>query len=502
MVSTMTEGTTQKRGPASVRPWVVISLTAICLLLGISAVVVIAVYKPMVRERVIAEARARGVELEVGEVEVWFGSLTLKEARFGLVGVKGVEGRAERIDVLLDGLRPTRAALDELTMEITRPAPELFLDLEAWARKHPPREELPVSASDVTVVWRSVESAAPWLSVRGGTASHSKASTAFGAGEAVVAGTAVRNVGASWTETDAQLSVALGSSDPRDATISIRVNRTTAPIEAVVTLAPTPLTTLAGPLDLPLPMRDVIASGKAELAIPPVLGTGSVRGHVDGILDGFTPPHPIELSGFDFGKATTLSTDFQLSPTYDRVDLTETHVQAGDFGLRGGGTITRHDDHAVLELTLRGNLSCKVIARSAAQARLGSVLGKVLGKAAHRVLEGSVAVTLDITADSRRPAEPRIEPRIGIGCGLRPLTLTELADLGIDSASELALGMGVPPEIVDRARGAAAKVPTLLPPLPSSLPSLPSALALPSSLPRLPFEIRKKDDDSKRVDGD
>jgi hypothetical protein len=486
-----------------VRPWLVILLTVPALLVGGAVVATLIVLPPMVRDRVVAEAKARGVALEVDSVSLWFGSVGLESATFELEGVPGVHASAGRIDVLLDGMQPTRASIEDLKLDVARPLPSLIVDLEAWSRRHasaggPGGKPIPFGARGVSVTWRSGPDTAPWLTLEGANVSQTATATVFAAPTATVAGANLSDVGASWTGTDARLALTLGSAQPEDATLTVSIDRTAQPMRAKVTLAPTPMPRLAGPLGVPVPMDDVLVRGQADLALPTDSGA-ALRGHADVTLDGFTPPHPVELGGFDFGKATTLSTDVALSPTYDRIDLTETLVRAGAFALRGGGKILRHDGYATAELTLRGNLPCGAIARSAARARAGSVLGKVLGNAAHRVLEGSVGVTVTIAADSRSPEAPQVTPRIGIGCGLKPLSLEEMADLGIDSAADLAKGLGVPGDLVDRARDVAARVPSALAEIPSGLPTLPSGLPVPR-LPKLPIELEAKElDDSKPV---
>jgi hypothetical protein len=480
-----------------VRPWVVLLFTVPAVLAGAAVVAVLLVLPPRIERRVVEEARARGVELSVGGVSLWFGSVGLTQARFTLQGVRGLEGSAERVDVLLDGLRPTRASIENLRLDLTGPVPDLLLDATAWTRRHPPGDPIPISATGVSLTWRAAASDAPWIEAEGARLSHSAAGASFHAERARVSGVEVKQVGASWTETSAALTLALGSVDPKEATVAIQVDREATPPRATVVLAPTPFDHLAGPLGLPLNAPGVLTTARAELVLPAVPGAGSVTGHFDAELDGFTPPHPVELDGFDFGKKTTLSTDLALSADHRRMDLSEMLIQAGAFALKGGGVVTRHDDHAVADITLKGNLPCNVIARSAARARVGSVLGKVLGNAAHRILEGSVGVTVRVLADSRKPGEAHIDRRIGVGCGLRPMSLGEIATLGLDSMSELAVGLGVPKEMVDRARSTVDGIPGALPPLPSALPTMPRPTlpSLPSMLPSLPkFEIRRKDD--------
>ena len=64
----------------------------LCLVLGIVAVVVaIKVLIPKLRERVVGEARARGIELGFEDVEVSWNHLAVERARFRLVAMSRKE---------------------------------------------------------------------------------------------------------------------------------------------------------------------------------------------------------------------------------------------------------------------------------------------------------------------------------------------------------------------------------------------------------------------------
>ena len=194
------------------------------------------------------------------------------------------------------------------------------------------------------------------------------------------------------------------------------------PPTATVTLARTELSRLAGPLGIPLPAPSVQVSGRADLTLGRASTAGrAVEGTMTIDLEGFLPPHPVELDGFLFGSRTSFATRFMIDAAARRVALSATRVRAGAFDLVGGGAIDRLPDHAALRMSLSGNLPCSAVAESAASAHVGSFLGSLLGEAARRVVEGSVAVKVAITADSRNLAGARVDPTVGVGCGLAPL---------------------------------------------------------------------------------
>jgi hypothetical protein len=287
-----------------------------------------------------------------------------------------------------------------------------------------------------------------------------------------------------------------GAVDQASAPFVVQVQTAATPPTAQVELRPTRLEQLAGPLGVALPVQGVTASAKARLQLPATLGGGPIEGEVSSALDGFVPPHPVELNGFIFGDRTTLDTKLSVSPDGSTVTLTDTVVEAGAFRLKGGGRIERQTDHAIVRMDLSGNLSCSAVADAAARARIGSVLGRLLGKTAKKVFSGSVAVRVRVLADTRNLPAASVERQIGIGCGLKPLTLDDIVELGLsDEARQI---VGDLPTVVEQLPSVIKKG---LPALPSGLPPLPSALPpIPSSFPRIRIELPKIDDKKRLAD--
>jgi hypothetical protein len=130
----------------------------------------------------------------------------------------------------------------------------------------------------------------------------------------------------------------------------------------------------------------------------------------------------------------------------------------------------------VLRLDLKGKLSCAAVADSAARARVGSVLGRLLGEAAKRVVQGSVGVRVVIRADTRNLSDAQVDRTIGVGCGLRPLSLDDLKKLGLPTSLE---------EFAEKAQQVSEQLDKSLPDLPKELPDL-KDLPIPSGIPPLP----------------
>src|SRR5262249_38963527 len=149
----------------------------------------------------------------------------------------------------------------------------------------------------------------------------------FRATQASVSGVDVGTVGAVWTSAgDARVDLGFGATDPSAAPVTASIATRAVPPTARITLPPTDLGKLAAPLDVKLP-PGVMASGPADLVFPKGLEPGNLTGHIASRLDGFVPPHPVELDGFLFGSTTLFSTDVDVSADRTSVDLRNTRVQ-------------------------------------------------------------------------------------------------------------------------------------------------------------------------------
>jgi hypothetical protein len=273
----------------------------------------------------------------------------------------------------------------------------------------------------LTVTWRPSAEEKPWLTTTDGAMSASATGATFSTNHAVVAGIDVGNVGAAWAGEAATVTMGFGATDPASAPVRATVQNMVTTPTLTITLAPTELKKLAGPMGIPLPAPGVVASGEATMSFTRGLEQGPVNGKLDARLTGWVPPHPVELDGFLFGNTTTFSTAFAVPKDRKTVTLSQSRVRASAFDLSGNGRIDRHDTYATVSMNLTGALPCAAVAQSAAAAHVGSFLAEMLGNAAKRVLDGSLAVRIKISADSRHLDEARVEPTVGVGCGLAPI---------------------------------------------------------------------------------
>jgi hypothetical protein len=459
---------------------IVATITSLAIVTGLVLLLVFS--GEIARSRIVEEARKRGVELSYEDASFWWTSASLEDVRFRLVGVPGLEGQVGALDVTLSSWEPGRIVAGDVRLAVVGSAADLMVTLASWTRRHPGAYQLPVAADAVALEWRAAPGEAPWLTVADGGFAEGASKVVFTAKSARVSGVDLGAVTAAWQVQSSTISLAFGAEDRASAPIALVVETAARPPTARLTLAPTDLEKLSAPLGVVLPVKGVTASGQVDLVLPEGLTPAPIQGHLEATLEGWVPPHPVELGGFVFGTRTTFGTDLAVAADASSVTLTRSKVQAGAFVLTGGGKVAREPGHAVIEMDLSGSLGCAAIAH------VGSFLGSVIGSTARRVVEGSVAVRVRVAADTRDLDAARVDRVIGVGCGLAPL-----------KSLDPRLRKLIPPEVLEMAEALPGALPPLdpkkAPALPSlsdlqkrlqdaKVPSLPSAFALPLPLPK------------------
>jgi ADP-dependent NAD(P)H-hydrate dehydratase / NAD(P)H-hydrate epimerase len=452
------------------------ALALVAVLLGAVALVLVPRY---ITREAIRRAREHGIELELGTLDYGWEWAAISNAKARLVGVGGVLLRIDHLVVDLDGMNATRLDFVGLGVEADGSLPALLLDLSAWTKRFPTAYALPLSARNVSVAWRPEAGNAPWLEIAGGTLATSPAGSVMVAEHTKVAGIDIGRSGTNWTAQ--QSSVALGLGEPEldkaplrlDADLSVPRPRVT------VTLAPIALDRLAGPFAVALPIQGVTASSTLVLDFASRDAALPESGTVKITLDGWIPPHPPELDGFVFGRTTVVESKLTFAPDAKTLTLTDSTVTAGRFVLKGGGTLTREPGELKVALVFDGALPCDALAAAAAESRLGRLLGRLSGqkggKLAKQVVGGTVGVRVTVEGSTKDLSGAKVNRTIGIGCGLRPLTLEDLRALG---DTLLATDLAKLSSELEKMTGLPKGTLPVPPPLPSGLPPL--------SLPTLP----------------
>jgi hypothetical protein len=320
----------------------------------------------------------------------------------------------------------------------------VLLELGEWTKNHPEAYAAPLVASRVSVKVAEAPAAAPWLELSGGFLTRTVAGAAFSASSCKLSGFELGKVGAGYTATGGDVSIGFGDQSAQAAPLRLDASVTASGGSMKVALARTKLGLLGKSLGIALPLPEVEVASQAELTFPPTLEGGELKGKLSTSLHGFVPPHPPELDGFVFGDVTTFDSDFTVDGARSTVTLTSSKVKAGRFELGGGGTIVREGLDAKVDLAFKGSLPCDALAGAAAESRLGQLLGRASGKQGKRtalaIVRGEVSVDVAIHTRVSELLSAKPTQKIGVGCGLRPLSLRELLELTPNAKDLQAIG--------------------------------------------------------------
>lgn len=162
---------------------------------------------------------------------------------------------------------------------------------------------------------------------------------------------------------------------------------------------------------------------KLGLDLPPMNITGDVEAQLKGAdamtgtfsitLDGYVPPHPREINGILHDNKTKVSG--KLRYTEPAIFFDDLVVVSGGLTLKGKGKI----DWAaggVLSMNLSGAVACSTLASSVVSDRLGGLAGVITGELSKGRLTGSVGINVDINAKVSELKNLNISPRASIGC--------------------------------------------------------------------------------------
>ncbi|UQA58303.1 hypothetical protein [Polyangium aurulentum] len=370
-----------------------------------------AAHRPLARWYILREARARGVELEFGEMSLSMEKIVLGDCRARLEGVAGVSLRADAVTIALVDFEPKRVDAKKAAVTIEGPIEERVRGLSAWTRRHEEAMRVPAEG-DVRVDW------APWMSVSGRGTSAGDGSGRF-EGDAAFEGTKLGLVGVRWAR-GAPVTVGLGKGDPEGAPVRAVIDIDKTPMTATVTLAPLLVDAAAAALGLTAPpaMRGARAEGTATVSLGTPETKGMPQGNASFEVTGWVPPHPKELDGIVFGKKTKLGASFEITPDLAEVRISKATVEAGAFRLTGGGTVNRQKDHARIRMDLSGAIPCSELGVSVVKTHVPGLLGDLIGGAARMGLGGNAKVAVRVTADTRKLDDARIDQSVVLACTL------------------------------------------------------------------------------------
>lgn len=415
-----------------------IAALVVVALIGAAVAALLVLGPPALRRRIIAEARARGVALDPGVIDVDLRSIRLRDGRFSLLGVRGVSGTVARATIELRGLSPARIATEGV--ELTLVGTDALEDLPAWVAQYGPRAAaLPLTTGRLRLGLRDRDGGPEVLVLADGALERRAAAPVEGAAappgaprpeigvlkqaRVLVAGKEIARTDIAWSIGAASISLGFGGEDLVSAPLRAELRPRPSP-SASIELAPTPLSAVGALLGVDVGASTMVVAGTLELRLADgadrtALSEAPLEGPIALTVKGFTLPHPRELDGLLFGNTTTVKADASISADRRRVALSGVEVAAGALKLKGTGTVERSGADAAIAMDLSGSIPCSLLAGSAAMSHLTGAVGLLARDLVSRALAGSVAVQVHVDARASRLTAARVTPSAILRCKLR-----------------------------------------------------------------------------------
>jgi len=426
-------------------------IVAIGLLACLSGVIVVVTHwDGWMKQRIVGVAKQRGMLLDLSDVEVSLNNVHLRDARARLQGVPGLTLYLANVDVSLTQLKPERIHVEGAVIQTVGTPMALLDNLRAWQSRHPwdsatPKPEI----GKAKITWQESLQEPPFLALEGVTYAPSpKALGPLGQDMSLQAEHAqVGAYGVSpllavlHAEPDA-IEIGIGATTWEAVAVRGGWKKQSNGDELHLSIGALPLGAALSQSGVQLDDPS-LAAASASLGISMLKsndGPWPYQGRFAVDIAGFTPPHPPELQGFAFGKSTRLDAAFRIDAGLSGIDLPEVRLTAGEFKLAGYGKVSRGKKlSARVEAELKGKIPCTSLASAVATSKLGKSYGEWAARHANQSVKGFVDVMVQVDADSGSLDQARINKVVGIGCGLRPLTLHQLLTLDLPPPPDLDL---------------------------------------------------------------
>jgi hypothetical protein len=422
----------------------------VVVLLGVLATLVVAVllltlgHSAAVNyadSKIVEQARQHGIIVHLTTTSVSASGVHLGKGRLELEGVNDVSATFDSADVTLQGLTPTKLAMLGLHLQAIGDPLVLKRSVDAWRAKYDkpsepnalPRPEL----HNTQFTWSQAPQTPAFVHIDGLEFSQNAADARLWS----VTGSRAQ-VGAYYLEPLAvalqvepnAVEVGLGATQLAAAVVRGGWRRETGSDDLHLQFGAIPIGALLERLGLHSSDHRLAAAncgGAISLRVPDdaqLPYTGAVK--LD--LIGWIPPHPPELDGFAFGNTTTIASTFELDRTLSNANLRALEITAGEFKLRGQALVQIAAlAYAQVQAKLSGQIPCSALASAVGESKLGKSYGQWMAQHAGRAVEGHVDVAVVLEADSRHADQAKIYKQVGVGCGVRPLTLREALSLGL-----------------------------------------------------------------------
>src|SRR6185369_5883857 len=217
------------------------------------------VYVPRyIEQRVVAEAKARGIELAPGQISFGWQWVQLASANAKLIGAPGFEAKIGLVDVQLKSFEPVLVQLSDLQLGVSGSLPRVLFEFGEWAKNNPRAFEAPVVATRIKLSVAEAPAEAPWLELSGGFLTRTAFGAAFSAQSCKLSGFELGKVGAGFAKSGGDVSIGFGDQHAQSAPLQLDASVDAQGAGKLrLALTPTKLGLLGKGLGIPLPLPEV-----------------------------------------------------------------------------------------------------------------------------------------------------------------------------------------------------------------------------------------------------
>lgn len=404
---------TVRRAAPRKRRWVWAVVALLGVLVG-AAVAIVLIAPGYLKDRVVEEARARGVLLAFADAEYGLSKIVLRDASLALSGAPDFRAKAAWLEIDLEDYQPRAVRAGELS--VTMAGTEVLDQLGAWKAKHGAALSAPLSARGARVDWHPVSGAETGLSLLDAAVAVDADKGVVEAADARMLGRAAGPMKVTWTTPAEGFVVEIRPGAAPLSAVSMVVTSAKDGARLKLVLARTALRPLQAALGVPAGSEGIEAEGEVEMPVPSLAKPAPIDATLRMSVKGYVPPHPKELDGILFGDVTKVSAKATIAPDFSGAKLSSVAVEAGALSLSGTGSVAREGLDARVSLKLKGSIPCTALATSAAVAHLGAAWGRLAGGLAAGALKGSVSVALSVDARASDIKGAKINKSAQLGC--------------------------------------------------------------------------------------
>jgi len=397
------------------------------------------------RNRIVAQAREHGIVLHLTTVDLSVSAVRLGRAQLELEGVTGISATVLSANIATERLKATRIQIEGLQVQSVGDPLTLIRAVNGWRAKYATPDQLKglprPEVHKTQFTWRASAQGPTFVQIDDlgfakNTTPGDKDVTAWSitGSRAQVGAYVLRPLALALQVQANATEVGFGTTQMAAAVVRAGWRHETGANDFHLAFNALQVGALLERLKLPSSdpqLAKISCSGDISVRVPEDTRrpyTGQL--HLD--LHGWVPPHPPELDGFAFGHSTQLQSKFEIDRALSNVKLPGVTLASGALKLSGQGLIQIVAfAYARLKAELNGQIPCAALASAMAESKLGQAYGRWVAKNAQTAVEGHVDIGVQLDADSRHLGQAKVVKQVGVGCGLRPLTLSEALSLGL-----------------------------------------------------------------------